>query len=61
MIEALQEAGQTLGLSEENARLLALQTAYGSSRLALESEENVLELRRRVTSPGGTTECALQV
>lgn len=61
LIEALQQAGQALGLPEETARLLSLQTAYGASRLALESEENVKELRQRVTSPGGTTESALQI
>jgi len=61
LIEALQQAGQTLGLPEETSRLLALQTAYGAARLALESQENVIKLRQRVTSPGGTTERALEV
>jgi len=61
LIEALQEAGKKLGLPEETTRLLALQTAYGATRLALESGESVAELRRRVASPGGTTERALHV
>lgn len=61
LIEALQEAGCSLGLAEETARQLSLQTAYGASRLALESEETVAQLRQRVTSPQGTTERALGV
>lgn len=61
LIEALQQAGKMLGLPEETARILSLQTAYGAARLALESDEPVAKLRQRVTSPGGTTEKALQI
>jgi len=61
MIEALQAAGEKLGLASETARLLTLQTALGAARMALESNESAAELRRRVTSPGGTTEAALRV
>ena len=58
-IEALQTAGQELGLSRETAYLLALQTAFGAAKMALESEEDATMLRQRVTSPGGTTERAI--
>jgi pyrroline-5-carboxylate reductase len=61
LIEALQQAGKEMGLPEETARLLSLQTAYGAARLALESDEPVEKLRHRVTSPGGTTEHAVEV
>ncbi|EKD53683.1 MAG: hypothetical protein ACD_60C00160G0005 [uncultured bacterium] len=61
VIEALQKAGQKLGLPEETARLLTLQTALGAARMALESNLSVAELRERVTSKGGTTEAALAV
>jgi pyrroline-5-carboxylate reductase len=61
MIEALEQAGTRLGLPAETARLLALQTAFGAARMALESEEGVDRLRARVTSPGGTTERAIEV
>lgn len=61
VMEALEAAGRELGLPAETARLLTLQTAFGASKMALESEEDVAALRRRVTSPGGTTERALQV
>jgi pyrroline-5-carboxylate reductase len=37
-----------------------LQTAYGAAKLALGSEVPVGDLRRRVTSPGGTTEAAIR-
>ena len=59
-MEALQAAGMELGLSEENARLLAIQTAFGSAKMALESNEDAATLRHRVTSPGGTTEHAIR-
>jgi pyrroline-5-carboxylate reductase len=61
VIEALEQAGCTLGLSEESSRVLALQTAFGAAKMALESSESSAELRRRVTSPGGTTERAIAV
>ncbi len=61
VMEALQEAASKLGLPAETARLLALQTAFGASRMALESDEDAAALRQRVTSPGGTTEQALRV
>lgn len=61
ILEALQAAGEKLGLSADAARLLAMQTAYGAAKMALESPEEAATLRQRVTSPGGTTERALQV
>ncbi|MCP5140981.1 MAG: pyrroline-5-carboxylate reductase [Gammaproteobacteria bacterium] len=61
VIEAMEEAGVELGLSAETSRLLALQTAFGAAKMALESSETPATLRQRVTSPGGTTERALGV
>lgn len=60
LIEAMQEAALKLGLSEDEANLLSLQTAMGAARLALESPESVEVLRQQVTSPGGTTERAIE-
>lgn len=60
LMEALQEAGIALGLPAETAARLCRQTAHGAALLALEAEVGVDELRRRVTSPGGTTEAALR-
>lgn len=61
VMEAMEQAGIQLGLPAETARLLAVQTAFGASKLALEVEEDPAILRQRVTSPGGTTEQALKV
>jgi pyrroline-5-carboxylate reductase len=58
-IEALQHAGTGLGLPEETARLLAIETFLGAAQLAAGSDERVGELRARVTSKGGTTAAAL--
>lgn len=60
-MEALETAGCELGLPAQTARLLTLQTAFGAAKMALESSEDVATLRRRVTSPGGTTESAIAV
>lgn len=60
VIEAMQSAGMQLGLPENTAKLLALETAFGAAKMALESDESACVLRQRVTSPGGTTERALQ-
>ncbi|HUT40293.1 MAG TPA: pyrroline-5-carboxylate reductase [Gammaproteobacteria bacterium] len=60
-MEALQAGGCKLGLPEDTARLLALQTAFGAAKMALESPEDAAALRRLVTSPGGTTERAISV
>jgi pyrroline-5-carboxylate reductase len=59
-MEALQAAGQELGLPESTARLLVLQTAFGAAKMALESDEDAATLRHQVTSPGGTTEHAIR-
>lgn len=61
MMESLQQAAEQLGLSNETARLLTLQTALGAARMAIESGKPLDELRQNVTSPGGTTEKAISV
>ncbi|HTN94664.1 MAG TPA: pyrroline-5-carboxylate reductase [Gallionella sp.] len=58
-IEALEQAGRELGLPQQTARTLALETALGAARLAHESSESPATLRERVTSKNGTTERAL--
>lgn len=60
-MEMMANAGKRLGLTQETARLLTLQTAFGAAKMALESSEDPATLRARVTSTGGTTERALQV
>ena len=61
VMEAMQAEGMALGLDERTARALTLQTALGAAQMAVTSAVGVDELRRRVTSPGGTTEAALAV
>ncbi len=59
-MEAMVNAGEALGLDRDTSTELAVQTALGSARMAAEGEVSLEELRRRVTSPGGTTESAIQ-
>ena len=54
-LEALIEGGVLAGLPRPAAEELALQTLYGSAKLALESREHPAILKGKVTSPGGTT------
>ncbi|WP_353570449.1 pyrroline-5-carboxylate reductase [Candidatus Albibeggiatoa sp. nov. BB20] len=61
LMEVMEKAGARLGLSQEMARLLTLQTAFGAAKMALESSEDASTLRTRVMSKGGTTEQALNV
>jgi len=61
LIEAMQQAAIELGLSPENARELVLQTALGAATMARQSDSSAAELRISVTSPGGTTQAALEV
>jgi pyrroline-5-carboxylate reductase len=60
MAEAMQAAAEAQGLPTEAARALSLQTIFGAARMLVESGEPAAELRRRVTSPGGTTQAALE-
>ncbi len=61
VIEALEAAAITQGLPAATARQLALATARGAAEMAAGSELSPAELRTQVTSPGGTTEAALEV
>jgi pyrroline-5-carboxylate reductase len=60
IFELMQKIGRELGLTEQVAKELTLHTALGASRMALQSESSASELREQVTSPGGTTQAALQ-
>lgn len=60
VMEAMIDAGVELGLSRECASELTVQTALGAALLAKKGNVDVMELRRRVTSPNGTTEQAIK-
>ncbi|MEO8161747.1 MAG: pyrroline-5-carboxylate reductase [Arenimonas sp.] len=59
LAEAMQACAEAQGLAPEAARALTLQTLHGAARMLLESGEDAASLRRRVTSPDGTTQAAL--
>ncbi|EIL97169.1 pyrroline-5-carboxylate reductase, partial [Rhodanobacter sp. 115] len=59
LVEALEDAATAQGLPRDTARALAVQTCLGAGRMLAESGEAPGELRRRVTSPNGTTQAAL--
>ncbi|WP_434457645.1 pyrroline-5-carboxylate reductase [Stutzerimonas urumqiensis] len=60
MVEAMTAAGVRLGLPQATADQLSRQTALGAARMLCESDVEAAELRRRVTSPNGTTEAAIK-
>jgi len=60
LMEAMEKAALEMGLDEHSARLLVQQTALGAAKIALESSESPEQLRNRVTSPGGTTQRAIE-
>ncbi len=59
VMEAMENAGVTLGLDRDTARQMTIQTALGAASMAAQGNVEPAELRKRVTSPGGTTEKAL--
>lgn len=61
IMEVMEKAGRDLGLDADTARLLTLQTAFGAAKMALESAHDSATLRTHVTSPGGTTEKAIEI
>lgn len=58
-VESLVESAVDIGLAREVAEELVLQTMLGSGHLLRKSGKPPAELRRLVTSPGGTTAAAL--
>ncbi|MGM0575709.1 MAG: pyrroline-5-carboxylate reductase [Myxococcota bacterium] len=60
LMEAMREGAEALGLPADVASGLAVQTVLGAARLAKETGEDPAVLRRRVMSPGGTTEAAIR-
>ncbi|MFW5683005.1 MAG: pyrroline-5-carboxylate reductase [Phycisphaeraceae bacterium] len=58
LAEAMQRAAADLGLGE-HARLLVSQTLAGAAELLARSDDDAATLRKKVASPGGTTEAAL--
>lgn len=61
LAEVMQAAGEKLGLPSELAAKLAAQTALGAGKMLVESDRTSEQLRHQVTSPGGTTQAALDM
>ncbi|WP_126428524.1 pyrroline-5-carboxylate reductase [Brevibacillus marinus] len=61
LVEAMEKAGIKAGLAPEMARKLTVQTLLGAAQMLLHSSEEPAVLRRKVTSPGGTTQAGLEV
>src|SRR5205085_793865 len=59
LVEQMIKAGVELGLTEQQAHLLATTTALGAAKMLTTSPDSPQELRRKVTSPGGTTQAAI--
>ena len=59
LVEHLTRAGVEMGLSPENAHKLATKTAAGSAKMMLTTADSPTELRRKVTTPNGTTHAAM--
>lgn len=61
MVEAMQQAAESLGLSSETARTMILQTLFGAGKMMQETGLDARDLRRQVTSPNGTTMAGIRV
>ncbi len=60
LAQAMQAGAQAQGLPLEAARVLTAQTLFGAARMLLADSEDAAVLRARVTSPGGTTQAAVE-
>ncbi|MBO8163301.1 MAG: pyrroline-5-carboxylate reductase [Brevibacillus sp.] len=61
LAEAMERAGAEAGLKPEVARQLTVQTLLGAAQMLIQTNEEPAVLRRKVTSPGGTTQAGLEV
>jgi len=61
LVEQMIRAGVTLGLSPQEAEVLATRTCIGAAAMLEGSKERPQELRKKVTSPGGTTQAAIEM
>lgn len=59
-IESMIDGAVALGLDKEQASALAMQTVVGAAKMAMGSDDAPAELRRKVTSPNGTTQAAVE-
>jgi pyrroline-5-carboxylate reductase len=60
LVEQMIAAGISLGLTPEQSHTLATRTALGAAKMLTSSADSPKELRKKVTSPGGTTQAAIE-
>lgn len=61
MVESMMEGAVDVGLTEQQAKDLVIQTVLGASQMLKKTEEDPVSLRNKVTSPNGTTEAGIEV
>lgn len=61
LVESMEKAANEIGLNEDVAKELILQTIIGAAEMLKSSSKTPILLRKEVTSPGGTTEAGLEV
>ncbi|CAM3959610.1 pyrroline-5-carboxylate reductase [Lederbergia lenta] len=61
LVEAMEQSAKDMGLEAELAKQLILQTLSGATEMLMSSDKEAAELRREVTSPGGTTEAGITI
>lgn len=61
LVEAMEEAAEEAGLEQQTAKELIIQTLAGAAEMLKVTNEPPSELRKRITSPGGTTQAGLEV
>ncbi|CAI9388965.1 MULTISPECIES: pyrroline-5-carboxylate reductase [Bacillaceae] len=61
LVEAMEKGGLTIGLDRDVANALIVQTLLGAAEMIAKSSKTPLELRKNVTSPGGTTEAGIRI
>lgn len=61
LVEAMEKGAVKIGLNREVANELIVQTILGAAEMIASSSKSALELRKNVTSPGGTTEAGINI
>lgn len=61
LTEKIIDAGIQMGFTRQQAHLLATRTAAGAAKMMLNSTDSPAELRKKVTSPNGTTQAAIEI
>lgn len=61
MVEAMEKAAVEAGFNQQTAKELIVQTVVGAGKMLQQSEDDPSTLRKKITSPNGTTEAGIQI